>query len=320
MLTVGSTDRNDAASVFSSGSPGLDLAAPGENIPLQNPADTGYRVFSGTSFAAPMVAAAAAWVMTVRPELHVTQLFDVMRLSARDVAAPGYDERTGFGILDIPAALAHPAAGHRSAGAERRHRPGEGEPRLPAAKPPLNGPRGGAAQRSRRGSTRPTTRTTSTGSSSRRGARRRSRSAPTTTSAVTLLHRAHAPSLARSGGLNRLATGKVGRTVRADLREPDGPRGRRSSLDVTACEKDCRARDHVSRSRWLCVRRRELNGNGRVLDRNVEPHVRLAHAHADALDGESARAAPRRRAVASASSSANARPSETSRTTATTSR
>src|SRR5204863_6039924 len=63
----------------------------------------------GTSFSTPMVSAAAAWVWTVRPTLDVTQLFDVMRLSARDVESPGFDAETGFGLLDIPAALAFAA-------------------------------------------------------------------------------------------------------------------------------------------------------------------------------------------------------------------
>ena len=38
----------------------------------------------------------------------VSQLSDLRPLSARDLAPPGYDERTGFGVLDIPAALAAP--------------------------------------------------------------------------------------------------------------------------------------------------------------------------------------------------------------------
>jgi hypothetical protein len=51
-----------------------------------------------------MVAAAAAWVRTVRP-MHVTQLFDLLRWNVRDIAEQGYDERTGFGLLSLPAVL-----------------------------------------------------------------------------------------------------------------------------------------------------------------------------------------------------------------------
>lgn len=106
VLTIGSTTANDLPSEFSSTSPALDLAAPGEAIPWQHPTDpTFYGVVNGTSFASPMVAAAAAWVWTVRPGIEKTQLFDLMRHSARDVAPQGIDNRTGFGILDIPNAL-----------------------------------------------------------------------------------------------------------------------------------------------------------------------------------------------------------------------
>jgi hypothetical protein len=61
---------------------------------------------SGTSFSAPIVSGAAAWVWTARPELDATQLFEVIRRSARDIAPAGFDRATGWGILDIPTAVA----------------------------------------------------------------------------------------------------------------------------------------------------------------------------------------------------------------------
>jgi hypothetical protein len=146
VLTVGSTSKNDMPSRVSSSSPGLDIVAPGEDIPSQDQADAGYRLLSGTSFAAPQVAAAAAWVQTVRPELTVTQLFDVMRLSARDVFKTGYDTRSGYGILDIPAALARPAP------AADVQEPNDDVDEVvaggvfPQAKPPVNGAKGGPAR------------------------------------------------------------------------------------------------------------------------------------------------------------------------------
>jgi hypothetical protein len=106
VLTVGSTNQSDLPSHFSSTSPAVDLAAPGEQIPWQYPADPAfYGAATGTSFAAPMVTAATAWVWTVRNTLDKTQIVELMRLSARDVSPPGPDNRTGMGLLDIPAAL-----------------------------------------------------------------------------------------------------------------------------------------------------------------------------------------------------------------------
>jgi subtilisin family serine protease len=111
VLTVGATDANDAVAAFSTTGPALDVVAPGVEIlgatPLaRNPA--GYSTFSGTSFSSPIVAAAAAWIWTLRPTLTVTQLTQLLRNSARDLGAPGYDLESGYGMLDIPAALAAP--------------------------------------------------------------------------------------------------------------------------------------------------------------------------------------------------------------------
>ena len=109
VLTVGATDRAGAASVFSSASAAVDLAAPGEELPLQHPTDpTRHIPQSGTSFAAPIVSAAAAWIRTVRGAMNPTQLADLLRSTAKDVDVLGFDVRTGFGLLDIPAALAAP--------------------------------------------------------------------------------------------------------------------------------------------------------------------------------------------------------------------
>ncbi len=106
VLTVGSTDIRDQPSLFSSTSPAVDLAAPGEQIPWQDPVNPAmWKTINGTSFSAPQVAAATAWVWTARPGIEKTQLFDLMRRSTRDVPPAGFDRRTGFGILDIPTAL-----------------------------------------------------------------------------------------------------------------------------------------------------------------------------------------------------------------------
>ncbi|MDX6511122.1 MAG: thermitase [Gaiellaceae bacterium] len=109
VLTVAASDHLDHAAFFSSSSAGVDLAAPGVDIEAAVPVSfnvNGYDSVDGTSFSAPIVSGATAWVWTVRADLKNTQVFDLMRWSARDVGVPGFDEDTGFGILDIPNALA----------------------------------------------------------------------------------------------------------------------------------------------------------------------------------------------------------------------
>ena len=109
VLTVGATNERNQVAAFSSLSPTVDLAAPGVHIPVAEPLALdpgGYSTDgNGTSFASPLVAGAAAWVWTVRPELDNTQLFEVMRRSATDIAAPGFDNASGYGLLNLPAAL-----------------------------------------------------------------------------------------------------------------------------------------------------------------------------------------------------------------------
>jgi subtilisin family serine protease len=116
VLTIAATGRGGAPTGFSNAKLSVDLAAPGAGIPVAIPLDAppsdpasglpaGFDLWDGTSFSAPIVAGAAAWVWTVRRALDNTQLFDLLRYSARDIYRRGYDTSTGFGMLDIKAAL-----------------------------------------------------------------------------------------------------------------------------------------------------------------------------------------------------------------------
>ena len=89
VLTAAATDRQNQVTSFSSRSRFVDLAAPGEDITVATALDDSWAPEDGTSFSSPLVAGAAAWVWTVRPELDASQLFEVMRRSAVDIDAPG---------------------------------------------------------------------------------------------------------------------------------------------------------------------------------------------------------------------------------------
>ena len=76
VLSVSSLDPNLRSSGFSSANAAVDVAAPGVAIPVATPAAhdadgvaDGVTLASGTSFAAPMVSGAAAWLATVRGDL-----------------------------------------------------------------------------------------------------------------------------------------------------------------------------------------------------------------------------------------------------------
>jgi subtilisin family serine protease len=117
VVSVAATDRQDRSASFSNANDWIDLSAPGVDIMSAVPpaldddgAQDGYELLSGTSFAAPMVSAALAWVRQARPELQPDQVVQAVRLSAHDVGRKGWDPLTGFGVLDVKAALAVPAS------------------------------------------------------------------------------------------------------------------------------------------------------------------------------------------------------------------
>ena len=107
------------SSFFSNTSAAIDLSAPGEAIMTAVPAgldadgvQDGWERQSGTSFAAPMVAAAVAWVRAARPDLTADQVRQVVRLSAVDHDEQGWQPDTGFGVLNVGAALLRTAPAH----------------------------------------------------------------------------------------------------------------------------------------------------------------------------------------------------------------
>jgi hypothetical protein len=128
VLTVAATGRNGGVTSFSSRSPYVDLAAPGEDIVVATPdVRSGEVVLAaaptvaptwvyadGTSFATPLVAGAAAWVWTARPGLQADQVAEILRRSARDIGTPGRDRESGFGMLNVAAALSYAPPAHEA--------------------------------------------------------------------------------------------------------------------------------------------------------------------------------------------------------------
>ena len=143
VLTVGATNETGRVASFSTIAPTVDLVAPGGRIPVAEPLaqdPTGYTQVPGTSFSSPLVAGAAAWVWTTRPDLDNTQLFELMRRSATDIGAPGFDTASGYGLLNVPNALSSRTP-HRDPG-EPNESPSEIEPHglFASGTPPLTRP------------------------------------------------------------------------------------------------------------------------------------------------------------------------------------
>src|SRR5919197_4034431 len=112
VLTVAAITEAGAPAGFSNSNAAVDLGAPGTNILTAVPVAAerdgtadGYTLLNGTSFSSPIVAAATTWVRAARPDLTPDQVAQVVRLSANDIAPPGWDPSAGFGMLNIDKAL-----------------------------------------------------------------------------------------------------------------------------------------------------------------------------------------------------------------------
>jgi subtilisin family serine protease len=111
VICVGSTTNDGSAvSTFSTSTSGLTLVAPGEGIVSTVPGNH-YQAWSGTSMATPHVTAAVALMRAVSPSLGVAAVKDALEHSARPLVTGGQNPDSGFGLLQVGAAVAIAAAG-----------------------------------------------------------------------------------------------------------------------------------------------------------------------------------------------------------------
>jgi hypothetical protein len=127
VITVAATDRNDKRLGFSNWGEAVDIAAPGIDILSLRAIQTDLLQFvdeqyqrgshivganrfyyhtSGTSFSAPFVSGVASLLFAKNPDLTPEQVKRIILNSARDIEVPGWDQLTGYGLLDAKAALA----------------------------------------------------------------------------------------------------------------------------------------------------------------------------------------------------------------------
>lgn len=105
VAVAGSTQGDGFNSYSHFGVQSVDLAAPGVDLcSLGVGSDTDTVSSAGTSYAAPLVAAAAALIWEAHPDLNTTEVARVLRASSRDSAALADRVQSG-GTLDAHAAL-----------------------------------------------------------------------------------------------------------------------------------------------------------------------------------------------------------------------
>ncbi len=98
-ISVAATDESRASTYFSYSGPTNLISAPGWQILSTDPAYE-YVYRSGTSMAAPHVAAVLARHRDAFPSHTEAQIRDLVRSTAIDIEAAGFDNNTGYGLID----------------------------------------------------------------------------------------------------------------------------------------------------------------------------------------------------------------------------
>jgi subtilisin family serine protease len=99
VVAISATDTNDQLASFSNYGNWITLAAPGTSI-LTTVNGGGYTFWNGTSFSAPIVAGVAALCLAVNPSLTNADLVSLLKQTADDIGAPGWDTSFGWGRVN----------------------------------------------------------------------------------------------------------------------------------------------------------------------------------------------------------------------------
>ncbi|MEB3203331.1 MAG: S8 family serine peptidase [Candidatus Sericytochromatia bacterium] len=133
VLAVGATDRQDRRATFSSNGSFVGIAGPGTDI--LSTVGGGYKTYSGTSMASPHVAAAAALLRSVRPDLPAARIIALLKAST--APATGF----GFAVPRLDVALALTLANQEATGsAPVIPEPGQPPVVAPTPAPPTGDP------------------------------------------------------------------------------------------------------------------------------------------------------------------------------------
>jgi subtilisin family serine protease len=109
ILTVSATNQNDVLESYSNTGNNIDLAAPGSAFTTVK--GGGYNSVGGTSYSSPTVAGVAALVMSANPNLTPSQVQDVLKQSADELGAAGWDSSYGWGRVNASRAVSLASGG-----------------------------------------------------------------------------------------------------------------------------------------------------------------------------------------------------------------
>lgn len=98
-IAVAASNEQRQSASFSYSGPTNSITAPGEAVLSTDP-EYGYVYRSGTSMAAPNLAAVVARYREAHPTATEAQIRDAIKATATDIEAPGFDDNTGWGRVD----------------------------------------------------------------------------------------------------------------------------------------------------------------------------------------------------------------------------
>jgi subtilisin family serine protease len=104
VIAVGAVNKNNEYTFYSNFGPEIDVVAPGDGI-FTTFLGGEYDYNSGTSMAAPQVAALAAMILSLHPEYRPSDVRNIIRYTSKDIDKPGWDVQTGYGVIQLNKAL-----------------------------------------------------------------------------------------------------------------------------------------------------------------------------------------------------------------------
>jgi len=119
-IAVGATNFANIVTYYSNEGEGLDLVAPGGNLDedlngdgkpdgivqeTRIDGDWAYYFLYGTSMATPHVTAVAALLLSFDPNLSPDTVYRTLTSTALDLNGPGYDSKSGYGLVQANSAL-----------------------------------------------------------------------------------------------------------------------------------------------------------------------------------------------------------------------
>ncbi len=97
VLAIGAIDQNETIAYFSNTGYNMGFVAPGVDITSYN----GQKTINGTSFAAPYVSGTVALMLSLNPQLTFEEIQSILISTAKDLGLPGFDEKYGYGLINI---------------------------------------------------------------------------------------------------------------------------------------------------------------------------------------------------------------------------